>query len=229
MKTFEALHRGCLICITGIDGAGKSTAARGITAELRSGPTSVTYVWGRYRPILLYPFYLLARWFLRGSTTDTDYDEYSAAKSRATAKHSLLSKGYLTLLLVDYWLQVQLKVGLPLLAGRTVICDRYVFDTVIVDVANEFGYSTSGANELMDRYLRYVPAPDITFLLDVPPSVSIERKEDIPDRKYVTERHTYYQALKDNFPIVPIDGTKTPHEIQQQIYDELAAGVLESD
>jgi dTMP kinase len=220
MNLGKIVHRGQLICITGIDGAGKTTVSKAVRSELRARGDSVHYTWAMHHPILLFPVLMLARILVVGED-DHKYTDRTAKKTDATHSHPLLSKLYIGLLLVDYSLQLIVKVWLPLLIGRTVICDRYIFDTVIIQLSVDFQLSPEQAAELTEKLLWLHPYPDAAFYIRVPPEVSMERKDDIPDRKYLTQRKQYYEALLDEFGIVALDGTDPVEKSVSEIVDSI--------
>lgn len=210
--------RGTLICITGVDGAGKTTASKGVANALKKADEDVVYIWGRYQPILLYPFWKLAvLLFTESNGQDSGYQNYANSKYESTASHPFLSKVYRLILYIDYWPQLLIKVYFPLLFGKTVICDRYVYDTIIVDIANEFHYTIPETNKLIESYLEFVCSPDENIFIDVPEEVALKRKSDIPDIQYLTERASFYREMADYFNHEVVDGTQCIEEVRNEI------------
>lgn len=213
-----SLVPGKLLCITGIDGAGKTTTGKSVTSTLRAADIDAVYVYGKYRPVLFLPCLWLSRLvFLRGLDQSQEYERHRDTKQEMTKRHSMLATIYLLLLSVDYFIQIVVKLGPPLLQGKIVICDRYVFDTVIIDIATDFNYTTQNAINLAYRFFTFCPVPDRTYLLDVPICVSMERKNDVPDPEYLRDRHDLFLAFSNEFDMVQIDGTNDVEVVVRSI------------
>lgn len=213
---------GDFICITGIDGSGKTTAAKGITEELNSFGIDSKYVWGKHRPVLLYPFYRLAQIiFLQDEDAYEDYQSHTDTKHSAIDDHPVLVRIYLSVMLVDQLLQLVFKIQIPLLLGQTVVCDRYVFDTVIVDIASDFGFTDEKTMQWIHLLMKFAPMPDYVVLIDVPEETSLERKDDIPSVEYLRQRRDRYHKFVDQFNLTVVDGTKSPSEVREAVLETL--------
>ena len=204
------------ICFTGIDGAGKTTLAKWLTGRLNRDRFECKYVYNRLTPFLLKPWIIVGqKLFLRGKDIN-DYAEYSAIKRRAI-RNNPLSSVYQWLLLLDYSIQVFLKVKIPLMLGKNIVCDRYVYDTLVTDLAVDFGYSDRKVRSVLERFSRLFPKPTLTFLLDVPEEIAYKRKKDIPSMQYLEERRKIYLTVGKQCGMTILDGTKKPGELQNEI------------
>ena len=165
-----------LVCITGIDGTGKSTLARNTAEALRSQGVSAAYIYGRTYPVLSRALMALGRMtLLRKQDMRQDYAGYNTSKKQ-TMRNPWLARTYTTAILLDYYIQIWLKLLPHLLADRIVVSDRYVYDTVISDLAVHLNYSPAQADRAIQRGLRFVPRPALTVLIDVPEEVAFARK-----------------------------------------------------
>lgn len=220
----DRLSRGRLVSITGIDGAGKTTASRQLEARLTDRGVDAEYVYGKYRPMLLYPVMKVSQaLFLSKEDAFEDYKAHRQTKQETTGSHPFLARLYVGLFLVDYLLQMWLLIVTRLLLGRTVICDRYVFDTVIIDLAVDFEYSVDDVRNLLNRFSPFYPTPDCIVLLDVPPAVSLERKDDIPDEAFLRDRRTYFHQVLDSTGAVVVDGSADVETVADRVeaaYDD---------
>jgi len=204
------------VCVTGIDGAGKTTVSKRVASEL----PDAKYVYGKYLPRLLLPLLWLSRLlFLRDTDGFDDYTEHTERKEQATDDHPLLSRLYVSIMLIDYTLQLLFRLIIPLWRGQSVVCDRYVFDTVIVDIADDFDYSMEESLSLIDRLLDWYPVPDEVVLIDVPEEVSMERKDDIPAYEYIHTRRKRYQQFAEHFHVTTVDGTMSLEKVVERAYD----------
>ncbi|MBL7124592.1 MAG: hypothetical protein ISS51_00650 [Dehalococcoidales bacterium] len=207
--------KGFFICFTGMDGSGKTTLARELVVMLREKGIECKYIYARFSPFILKPFMLMGKWlFLRGKDFYKAYPEYSSTKRRAIQKHSLLSRAYRQIMLLDYSLQVFLKVRLPLFLGRNIICDRYLYDTVITDLAPDMGYAEDRIIALLTSMLRFFPKPDTTFLIDLREEIAYQRKDDIPSLEYLKERRNTYLNIGRKHNMVVLDGTRPIDELK---------------
>ena len=218
--------KGFLICFTGIDGTGKTTLSKELVELLNKKGVKCKYVYARLNAYILKPFILVGNSvFLRGRNISENYSEYSNTKRRAIEKHSFLSSVYQRILLFDYVLQVFFKVKLPLIFGKNIVCDRYVYDTVITDLSVDMNYSRDMVISLLNKLLRFFPEPDIAFLIDVPEEIAYQRKDDISSIQYLKERRNIYLNIGKEYEMMILDGSKRLEElkglIQKRVFEEV--------
>ena len=207
------------VCFTGMDGTGKTTLSKELVELLNKKGVECKYVYGRLKPFILKPFILVGEWiFLRGKDIFGNYSEYSNAKRRAIEKHSFLSRVYQQILLLDYVIQIFFKVKLPLLFGKSIICDRYVYDTVINDLSVDMNYSKDRVINMLNNLLRFLPKPDIAFLIDVPEEIAYNRKDDTLSIGYLKERRETYLNIGKEYGMVILDGSKDLNDLKNMIY-----------
>ena len=209
-----------LICFTGIDGAGKTALAKLIADELRKGEVNCCYVYGRYQPILSKPMVALAQHLFLKDMDIREYQKYAANKRRAINKHPSLVSLYRRILLIDYSLQLLFKLLLPKMFNRTIICDRYVFDTVINDIPREDN-KFSGIKSLLGTCFSIAPKPDLLFVIDVPEKIAFSRKDDTPSVEYLKERRGIYLRIAKEYGAILLDGTKSLEELKTQIKEKV--------
>ena len=210
--------KGFLICFTGMDGTGKTTLSKELVKSLKERGIKCKYVYARLIPIISKLFMLIGRLvFLRGRNGFENYDDYTNTKRLAIEHNSILSRIYQRILLFDYLLQVYFKVKIPLSFGKNIVCDRYVYDTVITDLSVDMNYSKDKTIHLLKNILRFLPKPDITFLIDVPEEIAYQRKDDTPSIDYLRERRDAYLNVGNKHKMVILDGTKKLEELQCEI------------
>ena len=196
-----------LICLMGMDGSGKTTLARELVTEAERLGIHYRYVWGNAQPIFLRPLRTLAHLtVLRKTDMKKDNEDYEQVKEKVAAKYGFFSRIYSRVLMVDYFIWLFLKVKVPLFLGRRIICDRYLFDVAI----NLYFLNKSlfpDIERTVHSLLRYFPAPDLLFLIDIPPVVAFRRKSDIPSIGFLEKRRLIYQKLSEEFNAVVLDGT----------------------
>ncbi len=181
------------------------------------------YVYARLTPFILKPLILIGRLiFLRGKSMFRDYSEYSTAKKRVIKDHPILSRINQQILWLDCLMQILFKVKLPLLLGRSIVCDRYIYDTVINDLAIDMDYSEKEARKILERYSSVFPRPDLVFLIDVPVEIALQRKGDVPSLSYLERRSKLYQSIQREYGMISLDGCKTAGELESLVFDALA-------
>ncbi|HII94943.1 MAG TPA: adenylyl-sulfate kinase [Candidatus Methanofastidiosum sp.] len=208
--------KGLLICFTGIDGSGKTTLAKRLTESLIEKDTHVVYVYGRLKLFLTKPLTFIGnKMFLKNYSITENYVEYSGKKKILFSKHKFILKTYLYVLLFDYLLQLMIKIRIPLLLGKVVICDRYIYDTIITDIAVDMNFSKEEIISLLDKCFLLIPNPDMTFLVDVCEKVAYSRKNDVPDERYLKDRRSIYLQVARHykFNMTILNGNKKPGEI----------------
>ncbi len=209
------------ICFTGIDGSGKSTLAQALVAELERKGVRSKYVYSRFRPLILKPIGRIGRLlFLRGKDIRNDYAEYSNAK-KALFQTRFLPSVYERLLLFDYLLQAIFHVKLPLMLGKNIVCDRYVYDTIITDLAVDMSYSRGKVKRLLQHCFFLLPKPDLVFLIDVPEEVAFYRKNDVPSIDYLKERKKIYLDIAQECGMNILDGTQELMELESEVKEKV--------
>ena len=214
------LSRAKLICFTGMDGAGKTTLAKFLVKEMKKRGLKCNYVYGRYKPFLARPALAFGKFlFLRGRDIK-EYEDYSSAKRDAVRRYSLVTLIYQKILLFDYSLQLLTKIIFPKMLGRTVICDRYVYDTVMNDIPRA-GDDFEHLKGLIEKCFRIAPEPDLVFLIDLPEETAYFRKDDTPSIGYLKERREIYLNIGEEYNIITLDGCKDITELKEIIQNKV--------
>lgn len=209
MTTDTAVPRNCrFICLIGMDGTGKSTLAHSVMDALEGQGVQFQYVHGLMQGRLSSPLMALGRLlFARGRSREANYEAFVTAKRRSVGNWPTLYSLYRAAVLLDYAPQVASKIAVPLALGGRVICDRYVYDTVINLELNTH-YDGDRAIRAIQHLFRVFPTPDLTFLVDVPEEVAFARKDDVPGIRHLRERRKAYQQVAKVFKIRKLDGTR---------------------
>jgi thymidylate kinase len=210
-----------LICITGIDGAGKTTLARNLVDALNGRGQPAVYLYGRTYPIISRLLMALGRAvFLRGKSFQEDYPTYNADKKHKM-RNPLLRWLYTISILGDYYLQIWLKLLPYVFSNRIVVLDRYVYDTVISDLTVHLNYTAQETDKAIKRGLWFVPTPVLTALIDLPEEVAFSRKDDVPHIEYLQERRSWYLRLEARPEVQKFDGTNAASLVLQNISSEV--------
>ena len=144
---------GLLIAFEGLDQSGKQTQAELLRDRLTSA--------GRPVRLLSFPDYQTAigTEISRGLHGERDY-----------------GPDVMQLLYVANRYEWKAEIAREREAGTILVCDRYLASSVAYGEAH--GLDAAWLGEIQ----KYLPQPDVTFLLDIPPVVSARRKTDDRDK-----------------------------------------------
>jgi dTMP kinase len=145
--------RGSLIVFEGLDQSGKQTQAELLRAALVEA--------GRSCELLSFPAYDTA---------------IGSEIHRALHGEREYTADVMQLLYVANRYELKPAIESWLAAGRVVLSDRYAASTVAYGVAQ--GLDAGWLSEIQ----RFLPAPDLTILLDITPDVAVARKQQGRDR-----------------------------------------------
>ena len=145
--------RGLLIAIEGLDQSGKQTQAELLRDRLTAG--------GRMVRLLSFP----------------DYETAIGAEiGRALRGERHYGPDVMQLLYVANRYERKQEIEGARAAGTILICDRYLASSVAYGEAQ--GLDAAWLFDIQ----KYLPQPDVTILLDIPPDVSAKRKSANRDR-----------------------------------------------
>ncbi len=143
MRTIQG---GLLIAIEGIDGAGKSTLARGLAHELNKLGIE---------PLL---------------TKEPTNGPHGTALRQSATTGRLSPADELKLFVADRREHVEHLLRPALDAGRVVILDRYYFSNAAYQ-----GAAGLDSAEILAQNEAFAPKPDLLLLLDLPPETGLSR------------------------------------------------------
>jgi thymidylate kinase len=127
-----------------------------------------------------------------------------------------LSALYQYLAVTDYTIRAVFTIRLPLLFGKQVISDRYVYD-LITSVGVVLDYPTDKTLALLRRCLVFLPKPDLVFLVDLPETVAYRRKDDIVSPEFLSVRREIYLQMAQQEGMTMLDGTCDVGELEQLV------------
>jgi dTMP kinase len=145
--------RGHVVAFEGLDQSGKQTQAERLADTLRAE--------GRRVEFLTFPEYPTA---------------IGAEIGRALRGEHDYAPDTLQLLYIANRYEFRPRIVEWVAAGAVVICDRYLASSVAYGEAQ--GLDPAWLQEVQ----RYLPQPSLTVVLDIPPEVSLQRKQAARDR-----------------------------------------------
>jgi len=203
-----------LVSFSGIDGTGKTTHINKLVNRFKDMMIPAQYARGLWSPKISYPFmgviYLLKGWRRK------DYH-----KSR------ILRKIWNYIVILDFIYIYLFKIKIHLLVGKTVFCDRYVYDLMATLMHD--GLYNERASKIM---LKLFPQPDLAFMLDIPPEVSDLRKDDTQESldgwRMEEDALEYLKVMRENFMTISkslnipiIDTTKELNDIHEKLFNKV--------
>lgn len=204
--------KGSLIVFTGIDGSGKSTLTKMLVEKLKTKGIDAEYLWWFSAENSIFRRTLR---FVSGPQKTG----HSEPKKEKLPKSSPVQILYQFLVLLDYQRQTIFRVWLPLISGKNVVCDRYVYD-IVTSFVMEFHYPDQCSKKLLAILLKLSPKPDAAFFVDVPVEVAIRRKNDIPSIQHHEELRNIYHNLVTNKMTV-LDGTMNLEDLINIVWEQV--------
>lgn len=197
---------GFLIAIEGIDGAGKTTQARNLAAELRKDGWDVIQ-------------------------TKEPTDGQWGRKLRESAQTGRMTlEDELRYFIEDRKEHVTTLIRPALEAGKVVIVDRYYLSTVAYQGAR--GVEVAA---IYDTHHKFAPPPNLLAILEVEPKVGIARIRKRGDKAnhFETEENlaqvaAIFAKMKFDF-LRRINGNSAPEDITRGLLEVLYDGPLSSD
>jgi len=197
LKLHIRLQSGFLISLSGLDGSGKTEHARTLTAALTLCGLRTKYYWSRCGN----------SWFIRFlSALERMFSSKPEADGRkigAPGRKERLHNGFIRflwsyLVSADMVITYLFHVKLPLLRGRAVICDRYVYDAA-AEIESSLNAEDRLSRPAIKLMLALVPKPDVAYLLDLPEDVCTQRKEENTEPEYLQQQRRIYTTLAGHY------------------------------
>jgi len=223
VKIYQKTNTNAFICLIGIDGSGKTTQAVKLAEAIRGEGIRVKYVWIGWVPTMLNPIIKLGKLLLirRKNIDETNYEDFTMVKKDLFGNR-LLAQLWMYYVLFDYAIQIFIKVTIPLLLGRVVICDRYIYD-IFVNLSTSYGLPEDDVLKLPKsrKVLFLFPKPTYVFFLDASERIAFERKDDVPSMDYLVEHRRFYSKICDKVGVTRIDSSDAPEQIHRQLTEKV--------
>ena len=212
-----------MISFSGIDGSGKSTLCNNVLEALRTNDVPSRVVYGRFLPATMAPLFKLVDKLMLHKKKSSGQSSDSHRKS----KRNLLSKPvftklFLTGVFFDQVMRIFLKITLPSLFKKGIIvCDRYLLDTIVTDIALSCGLNEKETTRLLQQWIRLFPKVDVAFFVHVPPEVAYQRKQDVHSLNVLKELSSNYMYAAKRTGVTILDGTKDETQLKNLVLENL--------
>lgn len=186
-------HPSFFITFSGLDGSGKTEHIKTLRNAFDTCDIETKYLWSRAGSL---PIIHSALKVMRKIFSIKHKSVNSSNKSKSTyLPHNLITiKTWRLINTIEMGIFYFFNVKLPLLFGKVVIADRYIFDS-IVDLENL--NNNIKFNRILYRILKKItPSPDIAFFLKVNSEVIIKRLNNETIEELTKKSHLYNQLLK---------------------------------
>lgn len=206
-----------IIIFTGVDGAGKTTHSKLLMEELEAKGCSVKYVWGGFFHFFSLPLLAYAR--------GMGYTETYRVGSKQVSCHCfhrsrLLAFLYPITLLIDTFIFNLVFIIPYTLIGKSVICDRFVYD-ILVHLMVSLNDPEIMYKNCARLYLSLIPCESRVIMLKTSPHLLLKRREDIANDKTLHYKIMLYERIAKIFKIPVINSDKSVICVHQQILDIL--------
>ena len=190
---------GLLVAFEGLDQSGKQTQAELLRDRLLSNSRTVQ--------LLSFPDYQTA---------------IGGEIARALRGEREYTPDVMQLLYVANRYEWKSEITRATAAGVVVVCDRYLASSIA------YGEAQGLDPEWLSYIQKYLPKPDITFLLDIPPEISAKRK--IADRDRYERDLSLLSRVRDSYQRqavgatwVRLDAVRPPEVIGDDVWRAVSA------
>lgn len=209
-----------IVAISGMDGAGKSTAARTAVAAVEAAGIPAQVSWVRFVDTNTEALERIAapvKRVLRGQPRVASELAAGGAAAEAAGAQGATGRGSLV---AWVWVLVVAAVNardyrraaVALAPGHALICDRWAVDA-LVDLEVRYGRHRAAAWLIR----RVVPTPDLAMLLSIDPATAAARKPDDQARRVLEEMAPLYAARARAEGLAIVDAGAPAEHVQAAV------------
>ncbi|NTV51813.1 MAG: hypothetical protein HGA76_02190 [Candidatus Firestonebacteria bacterium] len=217
-----------ILCLSGMDGTGKTTQAQELVRQCRAAGYRAGYLWARWEPFFLRP--IIERYFKKKNISGragTDFKQASQAKAKMLQR-VWVRRAWRWFSILDYWLTKRPRIFWAARKWDILILDRYVYDFAIDQALNSGISPAEMAADLEKRIFKFFPRPDRTLVLLLSAEEGSRRKQDGTGVGYLQARNAYYQALVHCPGAIGVDASGTIPEVQSAIWQQIQPWLREA-
>jgi thymidylate kinase/predicted nucleotidyltransferase len=203
------------IYITGCDGTGKTTQTRLLVDQFRTQGINVKHIWLRFPFFFSLALLFYARlrglsWYEQNGSVRLGYWDFRSSW--------IMRNLFPWVLLIDASIVAFLKIYISLWAGKTILCERFVYD-MLVDLSIAFN-DHHFIEKIPGRFfLRLLPKNSIVVILTLDLQTLKKRRLDLTYDQRLNQRlHEYEKLASRNF--LPIISTESnAYEVNYKIQE----------
>lgn len=206
------------LCLVGGDGTGKTAHAKKIIVDLQNAGTKCSYVWFGQPYLLSYPFMFLCNKL--GYTENHVLPGKIVCQEHQYYRNKALAFVWPWIQLLDLAVLVFTRVYLPVWRGITVVCDRFIYDTLVELMAD------TNDNKLYKKtvgklILSLKPKFALVIRLNVNAQTAFDRKNDVPDVRFLRVRRNNYQIISSQLKLETVDAEQPFDAVHQKIMQNI--------
>jgi thymidylate kinase len=114
--------------------------------------------------------------------------------------------------------QILFTVRRPIQGGHAVVCDRYIFDTM-VDLHQDLHVPISRIRGIFGA--RWIPQPNCKVLLDLKEETAFGRKTDTASVDYLRNRRTMYLDIAREYGLTVVDAGQPIEAITRFLMEQI--------
>ena len=213
LKLGIKLHPKMFAAFSGLDGSGKTKHIEKLQNVFRACEVKSNYVWNRAGSLPIASSALkIARFFK--FRVQINRKNSSSDKTNNLPKNGLTIKVWRIINSIDLILFYFFKINIPLILGKVIICDRYVYDSII-DL--EYIGKSDNFNRIIYKMLKFLaPIPNIQFFLDLNPNIILQRGCEEPKIE-LANKYIYYRKMMAHTNAIIVDNSRPFDEVSEKI------------
>ena len=215
-----------LVSFSGPDGSGKTQLAETLRSALDTSELNSRYFWSRCATSASARLFSRLGKAVTGAPREKAQDDGVAGR-RGRLKNPLLRLAWSYITAADMTLLYLINVRVPMLFGKIVICDRYVYDA-----AAEMKCSLEPGdwiNRLAIKImLALAPKPNIAYLLDLPLDVCAARKDENTSLEYLKQQKQVYIELASKYGMKLLNTDRDYRTVSDEIVPEVMTSYLDN-
>lgn len=209
-----------IICITGTDGAGKTSITEALVARFANQGIQTEKVWSRFNNYFSLPILAMTR--LSG------HNYYETIGGQSFGFHDFEKLGPLRTVfaltqMIDVNIASYFKITRKRQPEKLLICERGPWDT-LVDVIADTDLSELSQNQIGRMIVKQVHGCSRTFLISRDLERILPLRPDLSGDTKLEKRHKLYLELAEKYGWIVIDNNHQLKDAIETIYQELSKG-----
>lgn len=202
------------VCIVGGDGTGKTAHAKKLVTDLQHKGKKCSYTWFGQPYVLAYPFMYLCNRL--GYTKNHHLPHNGVCQEHQYFRNRAIAFVWPWLQLFDLAVLVFSRVRVPVWRGVTVVCDRFVYDTLAELMADN--QDPKLHKRIVGKaILGLKPRSAVVVRLNVFSQTAFERRNDVPDERFLKIRRNNYETLSRDLKLQTVNAERPFEQVHQDI------------